>query len=305
MASVVIAAPLARLGLIAPGECPQGARRSHPLPIPYPVAGAVSRSHVLVEERPDRPGGALRGRRAGTGGRRRGPRAAARRGCARRGCGRCRAARSGRGRPPPPGSAGYAMQPRQARPARDGVELVGVAEGARRAPQARLGVGGEHARLARGPPARDVRDREREQPRVVVARRRPQHQRGHRARRHAADARAPSRTARAAARARASGARPPAPGRRPTSSRARRRARGRARRAGRARRPPGRPCAAAAAGAASRRSRARRRRSARARRRARANGPHMSRCAPMPLMSSSGGPAPRRATRSRSPPAVT
>ena len=161
-----------------------------------------------------------------------------------------------------------AVQPRQARPAGRRVELVGVAERVRRPLQPRAGLLADRRRVARGAAAGDVREREGEQPRVVVARRRRQHQRRQRLRREPAEARGRSRTARAGARARARGGRAPARARRRTSSRARRRGRARARRAARARCGRGRASAAACSAAATCPPRGDRTRPAGARRRA-------------------------------------
>ena len=188
----------------------------------------------------------------------------------------------------------------------DRVELVGVAERRRRMQQPLAGVRGR-ARRARAPCARPrcAATLQLEQPRVVVARRASRASAPPSAAAGCRRARARSRTGRAGGRARARGARAPARARRRTSSRARRRARARARRAAPSRRARGRTCAAAGAAAARAPRRAGRTRSARARRRAPANGAHMSRCAPMPVISSSGGPSPWRADAQAQPAAVT
>ena len=86
------------------------------------------------------------------------------------------------------GGPAQAVQPRQARPAGGGIELVGIAERVRRVREPGVRLLGQPPAIARRDPSGEVRQRQREQPRVVVARGRGEHQRRHRPWRHAAEA---------------------------------------------------------------------------------------------------------------------
>ena len=81
-----------------------------------------------------------------------------------------------------------AVQPRQARPARDGVELEGVAEGVGWPAEAGGGLALEQRGLAAGAAAGDAGDLEAERPWVVVAGRRGEQEGGVWPWRHAAEA---------------------------------------------------------------------------------------------------------------------